>query len=160
MNIVIYLFFVNFFIKNKAGKFNLFLNFFMVAWIISSECVKMFGRIFVYNIVFEKEFPMKYSRSALGLLNAQYRSVLRKCFLINVGVFALGMTAAQADNFKLDAEKLSTSSNIKWVEISADKYDESNKNMIKVDLSKNESQYFQYTYTSDPDRETISERQT
>ena len=39
---------------------------------------------------------MKYSRSALGLLNAQYRSVLRKCFLINVGVFALGMTAAQA----------------------------------------------------------------
>ena len=30
MNIVIYLFFVNFFIKNKAGKFNLFLNFFMV----------------------------------------------------------------------------------------------------------------------------------
>ncbi len=103
---------------------------------------------------------MKYSRSALGLLNAQYRSVLRKCFLINVGVFALGMTAAQADNFKLDAEKLSTSSNIKWVEISADKYDESNKNMIKVDLSKNESQYFQYTYTSDPDKETISERQT
>lgn len=103
---------------------------------------------------------MKYSRSALGLLNAQYRSVLRKCFLINVGVFALGMTAAQADNFKLDAEKLSTSSNIKWVEISADEYDESNKNMIKVDLSKNESQYFQYTYTSDPDRETISERQT
>lgn len=103
---------------------------------------------------------MKYSRSALGLLNAQYRSVLRKCFLINVGVFALGMTAVQADNFKLDAEKLSTSSNIKWVEISADEYDESNKNMIKVDLSKNESQYFQYTYTSDPDRETISERQT
>lgn len=103
---------------------------------------------------------MKYSRSALGLLNAQYRSVLRKCFLINVGVFALGMTTAQADNFKLDAEKLSTSSNIKWVEISADEYDESNKNMIKVDLSKNESQYFQYTYTSDPDRETISERQT
>lgn len=39
---------------------------------------------------------MKYSRSALGLLNAQYRSVLRKCFLINVGVFTLGMTAAQA----------------------------------------------------------------
>ncbi len=40
---------------------------------------------------------MKYSRSALGLLNAQYRSVLKKCFLINVGVFALGMVSAQAD---------------------------------------------------------------
>lgn len=39
---------------------------------------------------------MRYSRSALGLLNAQYRSILKKCFLINVGVFALGMTAAQA----------------------------------------------------------------
>ncbi len=85
---------------------------------------------------------------------------MKKCFLINVGVFALGMVSAQADNFKLDAEKLSTSSNIKWVEISADQYDESNKNMIKVDLSENETQYFQYTYTNDPDRKTINERQT
>ena len=32
---------------------------------------------------------MKYSRTALGLLSAQYRSVLRKCFLINMGLFAI-----------------------------------------------------------------------
>lgn len=30
---------------------------------------------------------MRYTRSALGLLNSQYRSVLKKCFLINLGLF-------------------------------------------------------------------------
>ena len=33
---------------------------------------------------------MKYTKSAIGLLTAQYRSVLKKCWLINVGLFALG----------------------------------------------------------------------
>ncbi|MBP5352982.1 MAG: hypothetical protein J6Y91_04380, partial [Alphaproteobacteria bacterium] len=33
---------------------------------------------------------MTYTRSAIGLLTRQYRSVLRKCFLINCGLFALG----------------------------------------------------------------------
>ena len=37
---------------------------------------------------------MKYSKSAIGLLTAQYRSVLKKCWLINVGLFALGAAAA------------------------------------------------------------------
>ena len=32
---------------------------------------------------------MKYSKSVIGLLNAQYRSVLQKCLLINLGIFAL-----------------------------------------------------------------------
>ncbi|MBQ8480978.1 MAG: hypothetical protein IJ532_00390, partial [Alphaproteobacteria bacterium] len=32
---------------------------------------------------------MKYSRSALGLLKSQYRSVLKKCLMINLGLFAL-----------------------------------------------------------------------
>ncbi|MBR1398659.1 MAG: YadA-like family protein [Alphaproteobacteria bacterium] len=41
---------------------------------------------------------MKYSKTALGLLNAQYRSVLRKCFLINAGLFALGAIAATPAN--------------------------------------------------------------
>ena len=40
---------------------------------------------------------MKYSRTAHGLLNAQYRSVLRKCFLINMGLFALGAVATPAN---------------------------------------------------------------
>ena len=40
---------------------------------------------------------MKYSRSALGLLNAQYKSVLKKCLLINLGLFALGMGNTQAE---------------------------------------------------------------
>ena len=37
---------------------------------------------------------MNYTRTALGLLSAQYRSVLKKCFLINLGLFALGAVAA------------------------------------------------------------------
>ena len=52
---------------------------------------------------------MKYSRTALGLLNAQYRSVLRKCFLINMGLFALGAiaaTPAKADSTVTTATEL------------------------------------------------------
>ena len=41
---------------------------------------------------------MKYTKSALGLLNARYRSVLRKCLLINLGLFALGAVAATPAN--------------------------------------------------------------
>ena len=37
---------------------------------------------------------MTYTRSAIGLLTRQYRSVLKKCFLINCGVFALGVLNA------------------------------------------------------------------
>ena len=58
---------------------------------------------------------MKYTRNALGLLNAQYRSVLKKCLLINLGLFALGAgvsTAAAAvtlsptlDSLKTEAQK-------------------------------------------------------
>ena len=40
---------------------------------------------------------MRYTKSALGLLNAQYRSVLKKCFLINLGLFALGAGISTAD---------------------------------------------------------------
>ena len=40
---------------------------------------------------------MRYTRTALGLLNAQYRSVLKKCFLINMGLFAFGAAASAAD---------------------------------------------------------------
>ena len=36
---------------------------------------------------------MKYTRTAIGLLTAQYRAVLKKCFLINAGLFALGAVA-------------------------------------------------------------------
>ena len=41
---------------------------------------------------------MKYSKTALGLLNAQYRSVLRKCMLINLGLFAIAAVAATPAN--------------------------------------------------------------
>lgn len=47
---------------------------------------------------------MKYSRSALGLLNAQYKSVLKKCLLINLGLFALGMGNAQAEIWNYQGE--------------------------------------------------------
>ena len=40
---------------------------------------------------------MRYTRSGIGLLNAQYRSVLKKCFLINLGLFALGAGVSTAD---------------------------------------------------------------
>ena len=40
---------------------------------------------------------MRYTRTALGLLNAQYRSVLKKCLLINLGLFALGAGASTAN---------------------------------------------------------------
>lgn len=41
---------------------------------------------------------MTYTRSAIGLLTRQYRSVLRKCFLINCGLFALGAVSAMSAN--------------------------------------------------------------
>ena len=45
---------------------------------------------------------MKYSRTAIGLLTAQYRSVLKKCLLINLGLFALGaVTTAPANAAEL-----------------------------------------------------------
>ena len=57
---------------------------------------------------------MRYTRNALGLLNAQYRSVLKKCLLINLGLFALGAGVSTAaavtlsptlDNLKAEAQK-------------------------------------------------------
>ena len=58
---------------------------------------------------------MKYTRNALGLLNAQYRSVLKKCLLINLGLFALGVGVSTAnaavtlsptlDSLKAEAQK-------------------------------------------------------
>ena len=90
---------------------------------------------------------MKYTRNALGLLNAQYRSVLKKCLLINLGLFALGAGAANAEDYSLKAEDLSTSKNITWKEIGADEYEADNPNMLKVELSADKVQYFEYTYT-------------
>ena len=90
---------------------------------------------------------MKYTRNALGLLSAQYRSVLRKCLLINLGLFALGAGAANAEDYSLKAEDLSTSKNITWKEIGADEYKSDNPNMLKVELSADKAQYFEYTYT-------------
>ena len=41
---------------------------------------------------------MRLTRTGIGLLTAQYRSVLRKCFLINAGLFlALTPVRANAD---------------------------------------------------------------
>ncbi len=90
---------------------------------------------------------MRYTRTAQGLLNAQYRSVLKKCLMINLGLFALDANVAGAEDFILKAEDLSTSSSIKWTEIDSSQYDPNDKNMIKVDLSSGKSQYFAYTYT-------------
>ena len=55
----------------------------------AAPCVRMFKR----------PDMMKLTRTAIGLLTAQYRSVLRKCMLINLGLFALGaaIVAAPSD---------------------------------------------------------------
>ena len=102
---------------------------------------------------------MKYTRNALGLLNAQYRSVLKKCLLINLGLFALGAGAANAEDYSLKAEDLSTSKNITWKEIGADEYEADNPNMLKVELSADKTQYFEYTYTKPEGGKVYNERQ-
>ena len=102
---------------------------------------------------------MKYTRNALGLLNAQYRSVLKKCLLINLGLFALGAGAANAEDYSLKAEDLSTSKNITWKEIGADEYEADNPNMLKVELSADKAQYFEYTYTQPEGGKVYKERQ-
>ena len=102
---------------------------------------------------------MKYTRNALGLLNAQYRSVLKKCLLINLGLFALSAGAANAEDYSLKAEDLSTSKNITWKEISADEYKDDNPNMLKVELSADKTQYFEYTYTQPEGGKVYNERQ-
>ena len=102
---------------------------------------------------------MKYTRNALGLLNAQYRSVLKKCLLINLGLFALSAGAANAEDYSLKAEDLSTSKNITWKEISADEYKDDNPNMLKVELSADKTQYFEYTYTQPEGGKVYNDRQ-
>ena len=101
---------------------------------------------------------MKYTRNALGLLSAQYRSVLKKCLLINLGLFALSAGAVNAENYSLKAEDLSTSKNITWKEIGADEYKSDNPNMLKVELSADKTQYFEYTYTQPEGGKVYKER--
>ena len=45
------------------------------------------------------EGAMRYTRSALGLLNSQYRSVLKKCFLINLGLFIFASPSIADDSY-------------------------------------------------------------
>jgi hypothetical protein len=45
-----------------------------------------------------KENNMRYTKSAIGLLTSQYRSVLKKCLLINLGLYALGAIAPTTAN--------------------------------------------------------------
>ena len=60
---------------------------------------------------------MRYTKSALGLLNAQYRSVLKKCLLINLGLFALAAISATPAHAASEAEivvKINGSSDITY----------------------------------------------
>ena len=41
---------------------------------------------------------LKLTKTGIGLLTRQYRSVLHKCFLINIGLFALGAASVMAPN--------------------------------------------------------------
>ncbi len=67
---------------------------------------------------------MQYTRSALGLLTRQYKSVLKKCFLIDCGLFALGVMSATPARADIDLTELSRGS-IVWEKSDAsvlDKY--------------------------------------
>ncbi len=55
---------------------------------------------------------MKYTRTAIGLLTAQYRSVLKKCWLINVGLFALG--AAIIPSEAVAGDSWEEGANLEW----------------------------------------------
>ena len=39
---------------------------------------------------------MRYTKSAIGLLTSQYKSVLKKCLLINVGLYAISVVSTPA----------------------------------------------------------------
>lgn len=96
---------------------------------------------------------MRYTKSALGLLNAQYRSVLKKCFLINMGLFALSAPAL-ADDFSLNAADLTTVKDsavaINWIERPSPAGNV-NDHVITVEVSPTKTQYFEYDYpTSGP----------
>lgn len=58
---------------------------------------------------------LKYSKSALGLLNNQYRSVLKKCLLLNFGLMALALPA-KANITEITADNLNdlTATKISW----------------------------------------------
>ncbi|MBO6288714.1 MAG: hypothetical protein J6N45_00115, partial [Alphaproteobacteria bacterium] len=49
---------------------------------------------------------LKLTKTGIGLLTRQYRSVLKKCWAINVGVFALGAMAATSVPTTAEAESL------------------------------------------------------
>ena len=51
---------------------------------------------------------MRYTRTAIGLLSAQYRSILKKCLMINLGLFALCAVAtpAKATDYTTDRRLL------------------------------------------------------
>ncbi|MBQ9035551.1 MAG: autotransporter domain-containing protein [Alphaproteobacteria bacterium] len=89
---------------------------------------------------------LKYSKSALGLLTNQYRSVLRKCALLNLGLFALAMPA-QAEISEITADNLNTltSPKVEWegpvTEIPL------TEQFIIVDQDDGE-QYYTYNYTN------------
>ena len=63
---------------------------------------------------------MRLTRTAIGLLTAQYRSVLRKCFLINVGLYALLAPAASLTTATAVAVTAMPKTAVAWDEITGD----------------------------------------
>ena len=98
---------------------------------------------------------MKYTRTALGLLNAQYHSVLKKCLLINLGLFALGAGVSTAaavtlsptlDSLKEQAKDISPDASYTLHKLSSG--ENLPKDAVKVTINK-ETYYF--TPSSDTD---------
>lgn len=85
-----------------------------------------------------KEKIMRLSRTAIGLLSAQYRSVLKKCFLINAGLFAM-VAPAMAEN-EVDLNYLnSLTPFLTWSEASG-----ADSNTIAVANQSGEGSWYKY----------------
>ena len=128
---------------------------------------------------------LKLTKTGIGLLTRQYRSVLKKCWAINVGVFALGAvvatvpneaeakTAAEMANDLMAYLKASNGAGIEWtgtpVENGSERYDTSTgQGVITIPVigsDKTQDYYFTYKYTTQSDvtvhtsRITTSENQ-
>ncbi len=97
---------------------------------------------------------LKYSKSALGLLNNQYRSILKKCMLLNLGLFALSLPA-KAEISEITADNLNTltSPKVEWEGPQTDI--PLTESFIVVDQEGSE-QFYIYDYTNVDDYEETS----
>ncbi len=95
---------------------------------------------------------MKHTRTAIGLLSNQYKSVLKKCLMINLGMFAyMGTASAETE---ITAEYLNSvtqfNDRVVWEDATA-----AGENTVQIG-----DKFYKYTYTKPSDYTAASERLT